>query len=243
MKNLLILDDDKTILDFISDLISSLFENEFLIYKFNSAESAIKKMEEIKFDLLLLDVEFENNDNVFNYPKLVNSSILKIFITGHKNYAYDAIKIKAFDFITKPINIQEFQHCIQQVINKINSDKPKVNELIQDQLQSLQINDLNNIHLIKINSIVSLKSEGTYTIFYLDNKSEIVSSKNLKVYEEKLSNYGFFRVHNTHVINCLKITSINKQNGFEVEMMDNSKIPISTRKKEDFLEYITLINH
>ncbi|MBC8884266.1 LytTR family transcriptional regulator [Flavobacterium piscinae] len=97
---------------------------------------------------------------------------------------------------------------------------------------------LDSIKLVRLNEVVYLEASGPYTDVYLDNQEKITVTKHLKDFENKLEETGFFRVHNSFIINTLKINKIVKKDGLTVEMNSKKSIVLSTRRKEDFLRFI-----
>ena len=84
--------------------------------------------------------------------------------------------------------------------------------------------------------ITRCEASGGYTIFYLKNGEKIISSKNIKEYEDILPSTIFMRIHNSHIINLLCIKKYHKGRGGYVEMEDEALIEVATRRKTEFLE-------
>lgn len=239
----LVLDDDIKIASSIEKLLQKFFEHDIhhidVVHNIDDAKQLYQKE---KHSILLLDVDLENNQTSFDFienTKLEEKTKL-VFITGHKDYAIKAIKNKAFDYILKPINITEFKETLTNLINhiKLNSKSKTVNDIIDAQNKTLLINGIEAIKMIKVNDIVHFEASGAYTNVVIENQKDILSSKNLKYYETLLSDDGFYRIHNSHLVNVLKIKEINKRDGVTVTLHNNQHIGVSTRKKEDFLIYL-----
>ncbi|NJM79171.1 MAG: LytTR family transcriptional regulator [Flavobacterium sp.] len=97
---------------------------------------------------------------------------------------------------------------------------------------------MENIKLVKLNEVVYLEASGPYTDVYLSNGEKITVTKHLKDFENKLEDTGFFRVHNSYIINTLKMKGIHKKDGLTVEMNNNTSLVISSRRKDDFMTFI-----
>lgn len=239
--NCLILDDDKSIADFIKSLLEKFYPQIENIIVTDSPTEASKLIYKLSFDILLFDIELQNGETSFDYldtfPK--NDSKL-IFITGHPEYAINAIKKRAFDYILKPINITEFKSAISRAIESIqHTEKELVTENLQNkQLNVLTINELDQIRLIPLNDIEYFEAKGPYTILHLKDQTTIISSKHLKHYEEITENVGFFRVHNSYLANTLLIKQIHKKDGVSIEMQSGATVYVSLRKKEEFIAFI-----
>jgi two-component system, LytTR family, response regulator len=240
----LILDDDPKITKLVSSLLEKYFAETFTqIDVVNTSHDALNAIKNNTYQLLLFDINLGNETSFDIIEKIQLNKSKLIFITGHEKYAIQAIKNHAVDYILKPIDLNEFKNSIQNVIDVLKKESTKIDieAISKKQMQSLQISDINSIHIIKLNEVIYLSSDGPYTIIHLEGKPSITTSKNLKQFEEKLSESGFYRVHNSYIVNALKIKSISKRDGFMVVMSNNEHIDVSTRKKEEFLIYLSQI--
>ncbi|WP_191858989.1 LytR/AlgR family response regulator transcription factor [Hanstruepera ponticola] len=239
--NALVLDDDKR----ICNLIKSLLEKYFIksikqIDIATSVKDAIKAINETNYQLFLFDIHL-GKESSFDVLNVIENNIAKvIFITGHEKYAINAIKANAVDYILKPIQIQEFKNSIEKALSKIKNEQKEnnVSYFTSKQENSLMLKALESIRLVKLNDIVYLEASGAYTDVYLENNERVTVTKHLKEFENKLEKTGFFRVHNSFIINALKMKGISKRDGLTVEMNNNKSITISSRRKDDFISFI-----
>lgn len=239
--NVLVLDDDKR----ICNLIKSLLENYFMksvkqIDMVTNVKDAITAISKTNYHLFLFDIHLgkETSFDVLNIIEKNNAKV--IFITGHETYAINAIKVNAVDYILKPIQIQEFKTAVEKAILKITREQKECNAnyFAKKQENSLMLKALESIRLVKLNDIVCLEASGPYTDVYLENDEKITVTKHLKDFENKLEDTGFYRVHNSFIVNTLKMNSILKKDGLTVEMNNKKSIVISSRRKDDFLNFL-----
>lgn len=239
----LILDDDTAIAGFIKNLLNKYFPViKNIDIAFNAKQTA-EFLNGSEYEFLLLDVELGNNETTFDYLdtfKLGNSKI--IFITGHPDYAIPAIKNNAVDYILKPIDLTDFKKAISKVVNDQTASKSQnqnsVDEVFKRQLKSITVSELDQIKLQPINQIDYFEAQGAYTVLHLIDGSHYMTSKHLKYYEELLEGCGFYRVHNSYLLNCLNIARINKKDGYTAQMKSDKQVLVSVRKKDEFLEFI-----
>lgn len=207
------------------------------------ADSLIKAkelLEEADFDLLFLDIQLKDGtafDLLNNVDKLPKSII---FTTAHSEYAIQAFKVHAIDYLLKPINPQELLVAVNKATQTIRDQAqlkkllaggaPKIHE------QKIILKTNREHHIVSIHQIIHLKAEGAYTLFITEEKSIFVS-KNLKYYEKKLHQYNFLRIHQSHLIN---INAIQKVKSNHVIMINGDKVPFSVRKKAKLLNSINL---
>ena len=90
--------------------------------------------------------------------------------------------------------------------------------------------------MVEINNIIRCEAEGSYTRFYIKNKNSCLVSRNLKEYEDLLTEYNFVRIHHAHLININHVINYHKGEGGYVIMSDHSQVEVSKRKKTDFLD-------
>jgi two-component system, LytTR family, response regulator len=237
----LILDDDKRICNLLKSLLEKYFSKSFdTIDVVSNTQEAIETIQKSDYHLFLFDIHLgkETSFDIFNFIEKNKAKV--IFITGHEKYAINAIKVDAIDYILKPIQTQEFKNAVEKAISKIKEEQKEnnVNHFSKKQENSLMLKALESIRLVKLNEVVYLEASGPYTDVYLDTNEKITVTKHLKDFENKLEGTGFFRVHNSFIINTLKMKSISKKDGLTVEMNANKSIVISSRRKDEFINFI-----
>lgn len=237
----LILDDDIQIAEFLKSLIQKFFPKFDKIVIVTNAQETAKTLLNESFELLLFDVELGNNETTFDYIdtfELGNSNI--VFVTGHPDYAIEAIKNNAVDYILKPIQIKEFKEAISKVIEAKSKKTAllSLKELQENQEKRISLSDLEQIKFIELKEVDSFEASGAYTVIYMSSGESITSSRHLKHFEELIEDCGFYRVHNSHLVNILKIKKINKKDGVSVHLASGREITISVRKKEEFLSFL-----
>ncbi|MEZ4839051.1 LytR/AlgR family response regulator transcription factor [Flavobacterium sp.] len=237
----LILDDNPKISSMIQSLLEKYFSKSIpQIDTVATVKQAVEAIQHNVYQLFLFDIHLgkETSFEIFSQIEKTNAKV--IFITGHEKYAIEAIKHKAFDYILKPINITEFKTAIEKALEVIQKEQKagSANDFRIKQENSLMLRALDSIKLVRLNEVVYLEASGPYTDVYLDNGEKITVTKHLKDFENKLEETGFFRVHNSFIINTLKINKIVKKDGLTVEMNSKKSIVLSTRRKEEFLRFI-----
>lgn len=208
-----------------------------------SIDEAYADINKIKPNLVLLDVEV-GSDTSFDLLNRFSSIDFKvIFITAHQKYAVDAFRFSAVDFLLKPVSFKALNESIARVKNSIDENQDTLLKTLQHNLQStlqeqkIILKTQNKIHIHKLEEIIHCESDQSYTIFYTAEE-KIVVSKTMGYYDELLTPTDFYRVHKSHLINLKHIRQIHKSDGGEVELSDGCRVPISQRKKEEFLQRV-----
>jgi len=195
--------------------------------------------------LIFLDIEMP----VMNAFEMLNEIKEKdfhvIFTTAYDQYAIKAIKYAAFDYLLKPVDIEELKAALVKVETAETKNLSSQVELMQQNMRhpkksfnKLAIPALDGLHFFDISSIIHLEAQSNYTIIYFINHPKITASRTLKDFEELLPQDLFFRLHHSHIINLQFIKKYIKGDGGQVELENGSFIDVSRRKKEEFLKAI-----
>ena len=172
-----------------------------------------------------------------------------VFITAHEQYAIKAFRFSALDFLLKPVDPDELQKVIAKIKTVLDktSSVAHIDLLLEnirkkvDNFKRIALSTSDGIHLFEISDIIRCESEDNYTKFFIKNSKPILISKTLKEYEELLTEHGFERIHQSHLINLAYLKSYIKKDGGYVIMADESHLPVSQRKKDRLQELIKRI--
>lgn len=176
-------------------------------------------------DLLFLDINLLDGSGIDVAQELKDKTkTIIVFTTAYNEYAIQALKLKAFDYLLKPIDVEEFQEMIQNVVAEIKNQKIK---LAEEAPSKISISTLNGTQLIDKNSITLIKAEGSYCEICLNNGKSITVSKPLKYMEQQIENHPkFLKIHKSYIINSDYVDSLDRVNN-EVVLMNFIKLPIS----------------
>ena len=240
----LVVDNEMNIRTTVVDLIKAFCPQITSIEEADGVVNGLKKIHEIKPDIVFTDVEMDDGTGMDMLSKLSEIKFQVIFITAYNKYAIDAFRFSAIDFLTKPINPDELAKSVQKAEasfkNKLLSEQISVmNEKnISSEEKKIVLKELDAIHIIKVKDLICCEASGIYTTFYINSNKQIVVSKNLKEYEEILEPYKFLRVHNSFLINANKIEKFEKSDGGFLIMEGGHRVPVSQRKRDVVMEFL-----
>lgn len=249
MLRTIIVDDESDAVKFIESIIAEYCPNIEIVGTANSAREGVKLINEKEPDLVFLDVEMPHGsgfDLLSNFPQ---KNFDVIFITAFNHYAIKAIKFSAVDYILKPININEFVEAVKKV--EAARQKNKTSNFSLDALlenlrssmpSKLAIPTSDGMEYLNTNEIIRVEADRSYSWFYLTENRKYLVSRNLKEYQELLSDRNFFRTHNSHLINLEFVKKYVRQEGGYVLMTNGSNVPISRSKKELFLKQMARLS-
>ncbi len=195
-------------------------------------------------ELVFLDIEMPNGNGFELLKKIDRISFDVIFTTAYDQYAIEAFRREAIDYLLKPIDIE----ALQQAVIKAEKKASLVHNQSHWQkfLQGLQlvantkisIPVLDGMLFINPGDIIRCEASGSYSNFYLVNGKKLTTSLRLKECEDLLPEQFFFRAHHSHIINLNYMTRYVKGRGGYIVMEDNSMVEVASRKKEAFLEFL-----
>jgi two-component system LytT family response regulator len=239
-----IIDDEPENRSVNRQLLSGNFPEIEVVGEADSVENSVSLIRQQKPDLILLDIEIIGGTGFDILNRLKPYDFKVIFITAFNDFALKAIKFSATDYLVKPVNETEFIEAVEKSIRQIRSEEnfSKQNEYLldffkkQNQLGNLVLKTADAIHLIEIADILYCKSDNAYTTFVLTSGESIIVSKSLKEYSEMLTDYAFFRPHQSYLVNLKHIKKIDKADGGFVILKNGKEIPVSTRQKKKILD-------
>jgi two-component system, LytTR family, response regulator len=243
---ILIIDNEEPLRSGLKELINNCSDQLPLIEEADGVASGLQKINQFRPDIVFLDIEMEDGTGFDLLSKIHNPGFQLIFTTAHNQYAIQAFKFSAIDYLLKPIDPEELQKSLNKATANINkSDLSRQLAVMMQQLaakpegeKKIVLKDIESTYFIKVNDILFCEAEGTYTKFYFTNNDPILVSKNLKEYEAILEPLGFLRTHHSYLANPTKIKMYDKTDGGALILEGGHSIPVSQRKKDTILSLL-----
>lgn len=226
--------------------IADYCSNVEIVAEANNGQEGIEIIEKYKPQLIFLDIEMPRVNGFEMLNQLKDKNFHLIFTTAYDHYAIKAIKYSAFDYLLKPIDIDELKHAVEKIETTKSEDIRGQVELLQQNIKNptvalnkLAIPTLDGLCFYNLSDLVHLEASSNYTnLFFLDGK-KVLASKTLKDFEELLPEDTFFRPHHSHIINLNFISKYIKGDGGQIQLTNGSVVDVSRRKKEEFLKVIS----
>jgi len=245
----LIVDDEEKSRITLKNLIAMYCPDISIINMCDSVDSAYFSIQNEMPDLVFLDIEMPFQNGFKLLEKIDNPSFNVIFTTAYDHYAIKAIKYSALDYLLKPIDSDELVNAINKISAKqvVASPKKQNIEMLLSNLKTkgnnaiIAVPTFEGLQMINANDIIRCVADENYTHIFLKNKSKLTISRILKEYEELLSDFNFFRVHNSCLINLSHVVKYIKGDGGYVVMTDDSIVEVSRRKKTDLLSKLSIV--
>jgi two-component system LytT family response regulator len=247
MLKALLIDDEFNNLESLQFLLHHDCEDITVVGKVQNASAAREWLTHNMADVVFLDINMPGENGFQFLSSLAVPNFKVVFVTAYNEYALQAIKASAVDYILKPINIDELKRAVEKV--KLSLSSPIASEqntqLLAHLLQTIAkqsppkkiaLPQLGGISFIEVDEIVSLQADSNYTIIHLCTMQKLVISKTLKDFEELLDQTQFARIHKSYIINIKYIKEYSTTDGGIVKMTDGNHWSISRRQLDNFLE-------
>jgi two-component system LytT family response regulator len=244
----IIVDDEQESRNTLRSFLQKYCPEVFLAAEAASVQEAVQKIREHRPQLVFLDISMPLENGFLLFDQFPDPPFYTVFVTAYDNYALEAIKRHALDYLLKPVSIDELIKAVATVRQRIN-DRTAVQRM-QDMLYAIHDTNRRRIALpitegqmyVNVADIVHCESEINYTRFHFADGKKMLVCQTLGTYEQLLKEYGFVRVHNRHLININFVEKYHRGRGGIVYLRNNVAIEVSQRKKEEFLKMMKQYN-
>jgi two-component system, LytTR family, response regulator len=246
MKRIAIVDDEADARQLLRSMLTSLCPDVEICGEADSVESAFVLIRQTQPHAVLLDISLEEENSFDLLDKFKQPAFQVIFTTAHDEFALKAFRYHALDYLLKPINPVELAQTIDRVQEEVSSNySNRVKNLLEStrsgQLNKITLNSQEGMVFLRLDQIIRIESEGSYSTFYLLNQERHVVSRPMREFEDLLPKDLFFKLHQSHLINLAFVKKILREEGGYALMEEGCKVPIARRRKDEFLEAMRLL--
>jgi two-component system, LytTR family, response regulator len=237
----IIIDDEEQNIKLLKNMLQMHCANVEVIETCTEAKAGIMAIKKEHPQLVFLDVEMPtlNGFDVLKLLEPINFEV--IFVTAFSHYAIEAFEHNAIGYVTKPINSEKLIAAVKSAEKKIGSADFASTPIAQtvEQLShasdKIPLSTTNGLVFVKLEDVMYCESSGNYTNFFMQDAKKIMVSRQLGEYEKLLPEANFCRVHDKYIVNLKYIKEYIKGTGGELILDNGAGLPVSTRRKEDFL--------
>ncbi len=210
------------------------------VFKSNVEASAFFDKPHSPIDIAFLDINLLDGAIFSTLDQLEDIAFNIIFVTAYEEYAVKAFDYSAIGYVLKPIDPQ----AIIDAVKRVPAIPQKMNERVEmlksyyqnpNTFSKITISALDGIYFLEMSEIIRMEAEDNYTHIFTTKDSKITVSKTIKVYEDLLTNFNFYRIHKSHIVNMNFIKKFNR-NERQIIMVDGSKLEVARRRIAGFLE-------
>lgn len=235
----MIVDDEQSSIDLLQWLIGQYCPDISSIKTARSVQEAIPLVQSFGPDILFLDIQMPHQSGFDLLITVDNWNFEVIFTTAYNEFAIQAIRFSALDYLLKPIDETELKKAVERFKAK-RIYAPAGQLLFRNFMQNISLQNKNKFRLaladasevkyVQLDEIIRLQAESNYTHIFLAGNKVFVSAKTLKDYDELLKGHHFLRVHKSHLVNPAHIDSYDRSG--MLQMSDGAKVEVARRKRE-----------
>ncbi len=241
--NALIIDDESKSRNALRAMLDEYCPQIVVVGEASTPIEAVKEINSKKPELVFMDVEMPGGTGFDVLEAIAEPTFATIFVTAYDKYAVKAFRHSAFDYLLKPLNIEELESAVNRAVQAKLSDRSVAYEVLKanredNTFTKIAIPSGSTYQFAEIGDIIRCEADGSYTTIFMMNGDQHVASKKLKDFEQTLEEHNFCRVHHSHLINLDHIVSYQRGKGGHVLMKDGAEVQISTRRREAFLKLV-----
>lgn len=245
MIQVLIIDDEAHIRDSLTKLLARHCPQVSVAGEANGVASGLTAIRDLHPDLVLLDIQMADGTgfDLLNALPVIDFKI--IFVTAFDQFALQAFRFSAVDYLLKPINPEALAEAVNRAGHQIREHHELQLLALKENMKNVDrqhkkiiLKTTENVFLLNLQDVISCESDNNYTSVYTASGEKILVSKTLKDYEEMLAGCGFYRVHKSFLINLSHIKRFEKQEGGYIILTNDLKIPVASRKRDEMMEML-----
>ena len=238
-----IVEDESMNSDFLQHLLVEFCPEIAVAGTATVLEVAVALIDRQQPQVVFMDIELQTATGFDVLQQVKYRDFEIIFTTAFDHYAIQAIKVSAIDYLLKPINFEELQTAVSKALERLQDrEKDHKLELLMKNIKrpsgedfSISLSTSEGVEFVPLSQIMRLEAKGPYTTFFMKGGGHLMVCKNLKEYELLLTDHGFFRLHNSYMVNMKEVKKLVKADGGYAVMNDGTMIAISPRKKDEFM--------
>lgn len=228
-----IVDDEESVINDLKGLLEMFCPQVEVVGTSKRTAEALELIRNLQPQVAFLDIRIDERTGIELLKSLGQADLQVIFVTAHNQYAVEAFKLSAVDYLLKPVDADELVEAVKKATAAIGKDlvHRQLTALVHNLVpgaatRKIVLSDMDGLHILDIPDILWCHANGSYTEFKMRDNSRIVVSKHLKTYERLLVDQGFERVHRSYLINIYNIKKIDRARG-EIRMKNDESVPIS----------------
>ena len=219
--NIAVVDDEKVILDQISGLVRKQMPDCYL-ESYATGEGLLEAVK--RFDIVFLDIQMDGMDGIETARSLrkKQDDIVLIFVTGNREYVFDAIDLYAFHYLLKPVNEDKFREVLERAAGEVAKKKEKRGLFIKRRNLTLDQAD-----------ILYIESRAKKVEIHTDGSKDIIEIYATMEELEGQLGEDFYRCHRAYIVNMAHITEYDNDS---ITITNGDRIYLTKKKYGDFVK-------
>jgi two-component system, LytTR family, response regulator len=245
----LLIDDSEQALRLLQLMLEELAPEIKIVAISKNVEDGLKAIEKYKPDALFLDIEMPKKSGLQLAEILLNneSDCEIIFTTAYNQYAIQAFRLSAVDYLLKPIDENQLIQAVEKIKEnrRLKSDRNRLSSLMKNlnrtTEKTLTIPIFNGFEYLSLKEIEYLEADGSYVHILMINGKQKTASKNLKYFEQTLENQSnFIRVHRSYIINIDNMRLFSKAGRGRLTMKNGKEIDLARDRRQAFFDLLKI---
>lgn len=245
--HILLIDNEPEVRSVLFQWVNQWNQGRYTLVEADGVATGLEMINSLNPGIVLLDVEMDDGSGFDLLQQVKNPGFQLIFTTAHNQYAIQAFRFSALDYLLKPVDPVELFQSLDRAISQLTHQtlQDQLNVLMQELKKEKEVEkqivlkDIDKTYFVRIHDILYCEAAGSYTRFHLVSGDPIFVSRNLRSYEDLLAPYGFFRTHHSVLVNPEKIKVYDRKADCGTLLLEGgTSIPVSQRKKEMVLQLL-----
>lgn len=245
MMRAIIIEDEIAAQNLLKSIIREYCNNIDIVGVAANIHDSVNLINKSQPDLIFMDIELLDGNSFEILDQIEYQNFPIIFTTAYEDFALKAFKYEAIGYLLKPFAPIDVQKAVAKVANFARNDNSVLSKLASmlkkniTTQNKLTVHAFDGIFILNIDEIIRIEADGPYCTIISKNEKNTLVSKPLKSLEEEMAHPSFFRVHVSHLVNINFVKQLNKEDGGTIVLTNGDKIPLSRRKKQEFLDRIS----
>lgn len=240
----ILVDDEKDSREVMTKLLQYHFDEIEILGEATNVENAFQLINQKQPDLIFLDIQMPKANGFALLKKFETIPFEVIFVTSFDQYAINAIKFSALDYLLKPVEVSDLKDAVAKAVavigKKQNSNLQIINLLhdLQDNVErKIAVHNGDKVRFLPQKEIVFIEADGRYCRIFMQDSETFITAKYLKDFEAYFAEKSsFVRISKTYLLNTSHIVSYSKGDPCIIEMTTGKLFETSRRKKQEVLE-------
>lgn len=235
----IIVDDEQHAIELFQK-VSKLFENNLeIVATATNLPDCVLLINEHRPDVVFMDIDMPNYSGLQIQDFFSKKFFEVVYVTAHGEYAIEALRQAAFDYLLKPIDAKSLRKCLDRLEVHLKLKQQETQEKKNEtpvRPKRIVVNSHQGTYFIELDKVLYIEASSMYCIIHT-NTDQIIVSKPLGEFDY-LEEFAFFRVHRSYLVNTSFVSKFSNAEGNEVELQNGKKIPVSRTRKDAFKAYM-----
>jgi two-component system LytT family response regulator len=246
MTTAIIIDREINSANYLKGLMKTILPEVSVKSIVGSLSEGLRLLDEFEPSLVFVDMQLQTANGFDLIDQFSENNYAVIFTMPRVQSATSTVKFSPPDFLLTPFEPEDLKSAVDSAMQKFNEYTLNKNRIVvsqalveQNEQRRIAVSTSSNIIVIDVENILYLQSDGPYTNIHTKNAGKVMSSKHLKEYEDTLTEFGFFRIHKSYLVNLEEIKQYSKTEGGFVVLTSGDKVAVSDKKKSGFMSNLS----